>query len=362
MIDNEHDLKALIDEALQRERVALDTEFFWERTFYPILATVQIGFSESECYLIDAVALPNLPGFGELLSSSSTEKILHDAQQDLAILCRACGGDSPRNIFDTRRAAGFAGGDSTLSLANLLKAELGIDLPKTETRSDWLQRPLSEAQIEYALNDVRHLPQLRDILVSKAEKLGNLDYLLEEMKIYDNPELCLDQEPEGLLHKIKAGRLEARERAILLELIRWREATAKQLNRPRNFILKNRELIEIAKAAPENDRELRRITALPSYAPRRYGPQILDAVKAGINAPLQHPPHTHRLSSRQKEQLAAYITRVHEKARNAGIDPALVGSRKTLTENFMRQQTDRSPDLFDEPSPEPPDGWRNHFL
>jgi ribonuclease D len=203
MINTAAELKTLTQRACESPRVALDTEFLWERTFYPRLGVVQIGFTERECYLVDAVALPTLPGLGELLETRETEKILHDALQDLTILARATGA-TPRSVFDTRRAAGFCATASTASLLSLLREIMNIEIPKTEQRSNWLRRPLSHKQIAYALNDVRFLPGLRDALVELAEKNGNLAYLNEEMGLFDAHDLYQDPSPEDVFQRERA--------------------------------------------------------------------------------------------------------------------------------------------------------------
>jgi ribonuclease D len=180
MIESPEHLASLVDSIRASGRVALDTEFVWERTYFPRLGIVQAGLCDGECALIDACAGFPLIALGPVLADTSIQKVLHDAQQDLTILRRASG-ESPRNIFDTRTAAGFAGFAATVSLQDLMASLLGIELPKTETRTDWLRRPLTEKQVEYALDDVRYLFRARDALLQRARDMGNEAWLLEEM-------------------------------------------------------------------------------------------------------------------------------------------------------------------------------------
>ncbi|MYF17390.1 MAG: ribonuclease D, partial [Gemmatimonadetes bacterium] len=161
LINTPNELETLVNRALDAPCVGIDTEFVWEQTYYPRLGIIQVGLSENDCHLIDAVTLSDLSPLGTLLSDPHTVKILHDAQQDLWILRRITDA-IPCNIFDTRCAAGFAGLSSNLSLGNLLRMRLNIQLPKTETRTDWLRRPLSDKQLEYALDGVRFLPAVRE--------------------------------------------------------------------------------------------------------------------------------------------------------------------------------------------------------
>ncbi|MDA0712136.1 MAG: ribonuclease D, partial [bacterium] len=176
MISTEAGLKDVVRQARQSDCVALDTEFVWEDTYYPRLGIIQIGWSETNCFLIDAVAISDLSALGDLLTDAQTVKILHDAQQDLWILRHATG-VTPCRIFDTRSAAGFSGMSSTLSLSNLLRACLNVQLAKTETRTDWLQRPLSDDQLDYALDDIRYLPALYHHLEALALELGRGEWL-----------------------------------------------------------------------------------------------------------------------------------------------------------------------------------------
>ena len=186
LIQDEAALKLLVQKARQTDAVALDTEFVWERTYYPQLGLIQIALSNEECYLIDPIAIKDLSSLGKLLSDRSVIKILHDAPQDLTILQKATGA-VPQNIFDTRLAAGFSDFPATLSLANLIKELLDIDLAKTETRTNWIKRPLTEDQVDYALDDVRYLRAVRVLLLTRIIGPKIKSWLQEELNLLNNP-------------------------------------------------------------------------------------------------------------------------------------------------------------------------------
>jgi len=364
MITTESELKALIDRAIEAPCVALDTEFFWERTFYPVLGVVQLGLAEDDCHLIDAIALPTLPHFDRLLTSKNSCKILHDALQDLSILSRITN-TRPCNIFDTRRAAGFAALESTLSLANLLREVLNIDIPKTETRSNWLKRPLTPSQIEYAEKDVSYLPRLREALISKATELGNLDYLTEEMQIFDDAEYYREPQAEDIYKRIKAGRLRGKSPDVLLELVRWRENVARTRNIPRGHVIKNGDLITIAHYLPQTTSDLAAIRGLPRSASTHYSGRILDAVAKGINAkPTAGAPRRQRLSQELQDKVSDRIAIMRQKATAAGIDPALVAAKNAVTELVLSETA--IPELMFEEPPQHPHplktGWRKNFI
>ncbi|MFA7183493.1 MAG: hypothetical protein WC082_01295, partial [Victivallales bacterium] len=236
LITTGHELKKLMSKALREPAVAIDTEFLWEYTFYPRLGLVQLGIRE-ECYLIDPVTIDDLSPLGELLAEKSVCKILHDAQQDLVIL-KAATGANPRNIFDTRLAYGFCSSSSVLSLSALLEETLGVKLPKTETRSDWLMRPLTDKMYDYACDDVKYLTELMNFIITKAEEQNTAEWLDEEMKKYDSALLYKEIGPQECFRKIKGiDQLKGRKLAVLRELAAWREKTARRKNRPRGHII-----------------------------------------------------------------------------------------------------------------------------
>ncbi|MDR2849851.1 MAG: ribonuclease D, partial [Verrucomicrobiota bacterium] len=225
-------LEAVAARLLESEAVAVDTEFFWERTYYPVLGLIQLATADG-CWMIDTVALDDLRPLGPVLSSPAVIKLLHDAQQDLSILVRATGA-APRTVFDTRLAAGFAGLSSTGSLQALLRDALGIDLAKAETRSDWLRRPLSEGQLRYAAEDVVYLIRLRDTLLARCANDTVRAWLDEELAGLDEPALYGDRDPRLMYLRVKGGpRLAARPLAVLREAAAWRENEARQQDWPR---------------------------------------------------------------------------------------------------------------------------------
>lgn len=361
MITTENELKALCRRAREHSRVAIDTEFFWERTFYPQLGVVQIGLTEDDLHLVDAVALPTLPGLGEVLADPGTELILHDALQDLQILARHTG-RLPCHVFDTRRGAGFAGRSSTLSLANLLADQLGINLAKAETRSNWLQRPLSSEQVEYALDDIRHLPELCDILRARATELGNGNALDEEMLTFDDPAIYADAQPETIFTRFRTSRMHPQQQALLYALTVWREEEAKRRDRPRGHIMQNGDMMAIALHTPADNAALDGVRGLARNTLQRHRPAILDAIEVAKQLALETLPgtntNTERLSSETKKRIQERQKAVAAIATQAGIDPALVGTKADITAlvRFEAGETTTPP------PPRLTSGWRARLL
>ena len=294
IIDTTQNLEKLVMLSLKKECVAIDTEFLWERTYYPILGIVQLGFSQEECFLIDAVTLKDISPLGKLLTDSAVTKILHDAHQDLVILRKATG-SSPNNVFDTQYAAGFIGESNTISLRNLVNSIMGVNLSKTETRTNWLTRPLSKLQIEYALNDVRYLPAVMQKMVSRIRNNGIEEWLLEDLKGYDNPDLYRERETVNQVKRIKGTkRFTPREMAILFELVDWRESEARSEDRPREHIITDKILTSFARKKPRKVSDLKPSKELHEKKIQKYGKEMVNAVRKGLLIPALRYQHHHK--------------------------------------------------------------------
>ncbi len=333
MITTTEDLKALVARALKTDAVALDTEFVWERTYYPQLGLIQIALSDEDCALIDPIAIEDLSPLGELLSDRSVVKVLHDAPQDLAILYHATGA-APQNVFDTRLAAGFSDLPATLSLCKLVKELLDIELPKTETRTNWLRRPLNDKQVEYALDDVRYLRAVRVLLLSRIIGPKIKSWLQEELNILNNPLTYLENGNGERFRKIRgAGSLGRQSLAILSELAQWREVEAKKQDKPRGHIIKDNILIALAKKKILQVDELCAKSGLSAKAQKKYGATLVTLIQNTIEAPEDsYPPleRSTRLSNRDKETLERLQNLIELKSDLLGIDPSLVGNMSEL--------------------------------
>ena len=357
IIDTPDALETLVNRALDAPCVGIDTEFVWEQTYYPRLGIVQVGFSENDCHLIDTVTLSDLSPLGALIADRHTVKILHDAQQDLWILRRITNA-IPRNIFDTRCAAGFTGLGSTLSLGNLLRLCLNIQLPKTETRTNWLRRPLSDKQFAYALNDVRYLPALREHLLTDIQRRGRENWLAEELHQYDVAKLYDDRAPEEQYTRVKGtGRLSRRELAIVRELATWREKEAQQADRPRTWIISDNAIVQIARRKPQSIQSLKRLRDIPRSTVNRYGKNLLNAVQRGLaidekNCPSISPPVRPNPFDDARLDLAMAFLR--GRCLSEGIDIAMVASRTEVKAYISSKKNATDNPLHT--------GWRHEFL
>ena len=284
-IDTEEKFNWFIAKTLEHKIIAVDTEFLWRNTYNPILGLIQVAFSKDECYLIDTIAIEDISAFGKILANKNIVKILHDAQQDLLIMSRLCNYVTPMNIFDTRRAAGFAGLDHTISLAKLINELLGILLPKSETTTDWTRRPLTENQIQYAIDDVIHMCDIREILLKRINQNGFGPWLNNEMKFYENNNIYKKNDPDERYLKLKGiSRLNHYKLKIVKHIAAWREKEAIKRDIPKTFIIKDNILLKIVHANPKKIQDLIDTKLLPPERIRNYGGDIIGAIKTAENS------------------------------------------------------------------------------
>ena len=335
MIDTTQQLNDLIDRARQARRVALDTEFVWERTYYAGLGLVQLGLSRDEVYLIDTVSIDDLRALGALIEDPDVVKILHDAQQDLMILHQATGA-APRSIFDTRLAGGFVGLTATTSLQALIEATVDVHLPKGESRSDWLRRPLREAQLEYARDDVRYLPDAYDVLWARIDAHDRRAWVEEEMAQYDDLSLYTEGDPRERYKSVK-GRgkrgFSSLDYAVLRELTAWREDEARHRDRPRGHIVKDDVLVALADRKPTTAGALRGVQGLSDNAVRNYGDAIVASIERGLAVPKEERPKRARRRRKDDAEIARYERAqalIKGQSAQHDIDPGLIGNRASV--------------------------------
>ncbi|WP_339642916.1 ribonuclease D [uncultured Porticoccus sp.] len=264
-------------EALHKSDVlAVDTEFMRTDTFYPILGLIQI-FDGQQCWLIDPVALESLDALGSIFKNPAIIKVFHSCSEDLEVLQHVMG-TLPQPLFDTQIAAALTGFGFSRGYAALVDDMLGHHVPKGETRSDWLQRPLSEAQLGYAASDVYFLLPVYHLLVEALKKLDRTVWMDEEMATLVGRSLQTDDTAD-YYRKVKgAWKLEAKALQVLQAICQWREVEARQRNRPRNRLIADRTLLDIAIAQPANKQSLAGIEGIFPGFLRRYGEDLLSLI------------------------------------------------------------------------------------
>jgi ribonuclease D len=263
--------------------VTVDTEFLRETTYYPKLCLIQMaGPDPADACLIDPLAEGiSLDPFMGLMADKGVVKVFHSARQDLEIVWNL-GGIVPEPLFDTQVAAMVCGYGDSVSYEQLVNDLAKAKVDKSSRFTDWSRRPLSEAQLTYALSDVTHLVKVYEALVAQLQANGRLAWLTEEMSVLTSPE-TYQADPDNAWRRL-AGRLrKPKEVAVLMEVAAWREREAQGRDVPRGRILKDDALIDIATSAPRSVEALGRLRSIPNgYERSRTGGDILEAVERGL--------------------------------------------------------------------------------
>ena len=306
--------------------LAFDTEFERTVTYYPRPALMQ-ALAADRLALLDLVALDDFTPLAAPLAEPSVTKLLHAGSEDMELLARLAL-PPPLPLFDTQVAAGFAGEGFSLGYAALVKQMLGIDMPKDQARSDWLQRPLSDAQLEYAAQDVVWLPALHERLERKLRELGRLDWVMEDCA---RIAAAAGEAPDAARawERIRAGRsLSGRAHAVLRGLAGWREREARERNRPRNHVLHDSVLLEIAQRQPASRAALGGVQGLSARELSRSGEHlraiVADAEETEDDAPT---PLGTRVGGDVLKKLKAEVRR---RAAELSLEPGLLAPNRML--------------------------------
>jgi ribonuclease D len=281
------DTKSLTDfcERLSKSTfVTVDTEFMRERTYWPQLCLVQLA-NDDEAMAIDALAEGiDLTPLLKLMADESVLKVFHAARQDLEIFYKL-DAKLPTPLFDTQVAAMVCGFGESVGYETLVNKLVGEPIDKSSRFTDWSARPLTEKQVVYALGDVTHLRTIYEALEAKLVESGRHEWLNEEMAKLTNRNIY-EAPPREAWRRIKARSPKPRFLAVLREVTAWRETEAQRKDLPRNRILRDEALVEIAHNSPKTTNDLARIRGLGQrLAEGNAGESILKAVEAGRNLP-----------------------------------------------------------------------------
>lgn len=337
IIDSNESLAALLQNLRTRSCIAIDTEFVRTSTFYPKVGLLQLA-DETACYLVDPLKIDDWNPFRRLLLDSECVFIIHSGGEDLNLLQTAIG-CVPARIFDTQRAAAFLGLGYSMSYQVLVQEVSGIEIPKGETRSDWLQRPLSEKQLHYAATDVCHLVALEQVLRGQLIARDLLEWFEQECDFQLAAAACMETPANwlSLYTRIsKSWRLDDEGLGYLQRLCYWREKKARARDRPRNWILKDADLYAIAESCSESGEvslaALSRAKQVNKKLVDRYGRELIQAMtdhgvdypridRSLMNAPLA-PAYRNILKSCQQV--------ISQKAREMAMSPELLARKKLL--------------------------------
>src|SRR3954454_3592991 len=263
MLRSAEDVQAIADEARAQGQLALDTEFLWERSYAPILCLVQVA-TRQRIALVDPLEGGDIGPLAEVATDPAVELVMHAPASDLLLLALRFDA-KPTNVFDTQTAAGFVGIGTGLSLERVVDAALGVRLQHNETFTDWQRRPLSRTQLAYAADDVRYLLPLADEIRLRLARMGREEWAADELhRRFGDPASIVSDPERAYLRVARRGRLSGRQMAVLKELAAWREREARRRDLPREWLVRDPSLVELARAHPTDADGLRRVRGLGS--------------------------------------------------------------------------------------------------
>jgi ribonuclease D len=332
-IETSAELEALLSAHRGHEQVAVDTEFRRRDTFYPQVALLQLCWGGA-AYLVDPLQLDELDALRGFLTDPAQIKCLHSASEDLEVFEHWLQ-VLPSPLFDTQRAAALLGLGGGLGYRAIVAQFFEVDLPKEETQSDWLQRPLTPSQAEYAAQDVSYLYPIGVQLLERAEAMGRKGWILEE-----GARMTPGGKPP--LSKFKtAYRLPPKQQAVLASVVNWRETEARQLDRPRSWILNDKLVMALAQAMPASITDLHRIEGIPAGFVRRAGDKLLAQIALAEAAPdaAMHKDIVVPLSRTDREVLSRLSERLKSLAETLQVPPEVLMPKSEL-ERLIRQRSE----------------------
>lgn len=347
-IDSESGLRQACAALADAKVLYLDTEFHREKTYYPHFALLQIA-DKAHCYLIDPLAIKDMQPVWELLLSPDTIKVFHAARQDLEIIIREAGA-LPLPLFDTQVAAALLGYGQQVGFGNLVQRLAKTTLPKLESFSDWLGRPLTKQQLLYAADDVIYLRPVYQALQQELEATGRQAWLFEEMGTLCDP-ATYDNDSQNMFWRVKGvTKLKPQQLAVLRELAAWREHEAKRLDIPRKRVLTDELLVDLARRPQLSLADMERMRGMSSGQIQRFGPALIDAWQRGrecAKGEWPHPKQRGHLSEGTEVRLELLDALMRLRADEERIAPHLIACRDELSllASWAGRRADAEPDI-----------------
>jgi ribonuclease D len=325
LVTSDSQLASLCDELRSAADIAFDTEFVSEHTYRPQLCLVQVAAGD-RLVVIDPLGIRDMQPFWRLLAEPEHNTIVHAGREEL-LFCLTSVGQRPARLFDVQIAAGLVGYDYPAGYGSLMFKLIGERPQKGETRTDWRRRPLSVQQIDYALDDVRHLATMRDRLRAQLHELGRLAWLDAEMAAWqDDVEATRSRERWWKVSGVSG--LSSRSLAVVREVWRWREAEAERRDWPAKRVLRDDLIVELAKRRTADPKQIRALRGLERGDLQRVLPQLGEAIAVALALPDAECP---RLQQREMppqlnllgQFLSSALTSI---CRSAAVAPSIVGT------------------------------------
>lgn len=346
-------LRELVAELRKAPAVAIDTEFMRERTYFAKLCLIQLGTDDVHA-IVDPLAFGDLSPLCDLLSDTAVVKIFHAGSQDLEIFYRLCDG-ATTPVFDTQVAATLAGFPQQVGYGALVKELLDVSLDKGDTYTDWARRPLSDTQVEYALNDVRYLPEVHRRLLDELTREGRIPWLQADFARLEDPATYVPVPEEQWRRVKRISALNRRQLAVAREVAAWRENEAQRRDVPKRWILGDESIVEIARRVPATAADVGAIRGVADKAGKGAQRGIAAAVSRGLAVPDADLPSLTKRRRPQGDVDAAVdlmVAIVRLRARKHGVAMPLLASREDL-ERLAGGEREASPLL---------EGWRRKMV
>jgi ribonuclease D len=363
LIQTQVQLNTFVEQIQNKPILAIDTEFMRRRTLYPEVALIQV-FDGEHLALIDPLAELSLFDFWQVLKDPAVLKVLHSPSEDIEVFQKYAG-FVPAPLFDTQFALQLLGEGNCMGFALMVKTLLGIEIDKSESRTNWLQRPLTTKQLDYAAADTFHLLPCFELIIDRINNADLFEIVLDESELIANKRAF--QTPDELLYKdIKnAWQLKPHELAVLKELAIWRRNKAIRKNLALNFVLKEHNMTEIAKRGPSSLNSLRQIPGVESIEVNRSGVEILKCIeKAKAIAVDEHPQVLKRLIDfpNYKQTAKDIKQKITKVAKANNIPEDVLASKKQVNQLISwnwkltaeQKKTHIKPDLLN--------SWRYSFI
>lgn len=344
IISTTQDLEVFVGKISKAKWLAIDTEFLREKTYYAKLCLIQIE-AENHRACIDPLAIEDLSVFAELMHNPNIIKVLHAAHQDIEILLQLTG-QTPQPIFDTQVAASVLGIGDQMGYARLVESLLNVSLAKTQSRTDWSKRPLRDAQLEYAIDDVRYLAKIYPIMTKQLESQKRLHWLDKDFEKAINPETYAVNAEERW-KKVRGNQVLKRPQlAILRELAAWREEMAEKSDRPRKWIISDDILLDLARQEPNTIEAIKEIRGINSSSQKYYETwlTLINKGKERPEAEWPELPRAKKPSPNQNALIDLLMLVIQIQAKQHNITAAVIATRKRVAEMILSGETKISDD------------------
>jgi ribonuclease D len=354
LITTQRDFDSLMERLSQASVVAFDTEFVSERYYRPKLCLLQFA-SPAEAAVVDPLTVPDVSAWWKFMGETDAPVIVHGGREEIRF-CLRYGAVRPKNLVDVQVAEGLLTRTFPASYKNLVQRVLGKVVHCTETRTDWEFRPLTNAQIEYGVEDVAFLPTVWEKQLTQLATLGRTEWATAEFKRLVD-EVVAESDREGWRRLPQANRFSSRELAVARELYKWREQYAQTIDRPARVAFRDDLMTEIVRRRPKTVRDLNSTRGLQRRDYQRVADDIVEAVKLGMEAPEDElPPRGNGAKSTQHDDVLTKLTGIvlADRCAQLGVALSLVGTTADVQDFVHWHVTERRRP----PAPELMQGWR----